>query len=93
MKPSHSANGGACDHWDNLSQETKDRYNLDESCVKRAELCEWGQDVEDICTGRYWYWDPNTMTDKQHMSCNDDLVWCPITETCRDCKNVESCKC
>jgi len=85
--------GGACDHWDNLSEETKAKYNGDENCVKPTKVCEWGQDSNDICSGQYWYFDPNTMTDKENMACSDDLIWDRASETCRECQHVEGCEC
>jgi len=85
--------GGACDHWDNLSEETKAGYNQDENCVKPVKVCEWGQDEKDTCSGRYWYFDPNTMTDRENMSCTGDLIWDQGSETCRECQHVEGCSC
>ncbi|OXA64280.1 uncharacterized protein LOC110841593 [Folsomia candida] len=94
LKPSSGVEdgfGGACNKWDNLSNATRDGYLADENCVIIPEVCEWGQDEEDKCTGRYWYYDPKHMEDREDLECPDGLKWDQASETCRKC--VDGCEC
>jgi hypothetical protein len=90
-KPAGESEGGSCDFWDNLSQAVRDAYLNDETCVPDAELCEWGQEDKDKCTGTYWY-QPNGNGNRQTLNCSTGLVWDPATETCRGCEHVQGCE-
>ncbi|XP_021943297.1 uncharacterized protein LOC110841905 isoform X2 [Folsomia candida] len=94
LKPSSGVEdgfGGACDKWENLSNATRDGYLADENCVVIPDVCEWGQDDDDKCTGRYWYYDPKTMEDREDLECPDGLKWDQASENCRKC--VDGCEC
>jgi len=94
LKPKDAEVGGACDRWENLSEATQDKYKSDPNCVAEEKVCLWGQDGEDTCSGRYWYWEPAMGEDeRQNLSCGAGLIWDPATETCRACSNVVGCDC
>jgi len=84
LKPSGATQGGACDRWDNLSDEVKEGYKSDEGCVAPEPVCEWGQDEDDKCSGNFWFFNPETMAKREDLKCNDDLLWDQASETCRN---------
>jgi len=92
LKPPGVEVGGACDEWGNLSPEVQKKYNEDPECV--PEVCLWGQEEGDECSGKYWYYNPEThgsFDKRESLKCNGALVWDPATETCRNAEHVEGC--
>jgi hypothetical protein len=81
--------GGACDHWENLDPDVQKAYKEDEICYEEERVCEWGQDAEDICSGKYWYLGPELGAVKEYFSCADDLLWDQASETCR--QSLDAC--
>lgn len=93
FNPNHnSVHGGVCDYWENLDQETKDKYNSDPMCIDPH--CEWKPDPNSECSPNYWYFHPDQNEGKdQEMSCpvrsdGEQLLWDQSRKSCHPCHGV-----
>jgi len=67
--PAASPFGGACDFWDNLSDDQQSKYRDDPECPAPELPCYWRED--ELCDNKYYWLDVGHKTNKseQHLAC------------------------
>jgi len=79
--PDHE--GGSCDFWTGLSPTWQDHWEADARCDIARDVCKWGQEKVDECSGKHWYYEPKVGT--TNLTCPEDLLWHQASEGCQPC--------
>jgi len=77
--PDHE--GGSCDFWTGLSPTWQDHWEADARCDIARDVCKWGQEDDDECSGKHWYYEPKVGTTP--LTCPEDLLWHQASEGCQ----------
>jgi len=87
--------GGACDFWDNLSDDQQSKYRDDPLCPAPPLPCYWREDEN--CDNKYYWLDEGHKTNKSevHLTCPTSggvsLVWNQANKGCTHCNPAGSC--